>query len=79
MSELKYNRRAKMNDLGVYQTQHKWTDVAKMCYERGCVCGGCELIGFDVEGKGCQVKAAVLESVRLFGAPFERVEVVMGE
>ena len=64
------------NDLGQFAKPQGWNPTTKMCYERGCRCHGCDLVGYD--GK-CQVKAAVLESVRLFGSPFERVKVVMGE
>ena len=66
------------NDLGRFAKPQGWNPSTTMCYERGCVCRGCEYSGLDFEGK-CQVKAAVLESVRLFGSPFERVKVVMGE
>ena len=65
------------NDLGKFAKPLGWNPTTKMCYERGCVCRGCEYAGLDFEGK-CQVKAAVLESVRLFGIPFERVKVVIG-
>ena len=63
------------NDLGKFAKPLGWNPTTKMCYERGCVCRGCENSTLDFGGK-CHVKAAVLESVRLFGAPFERVEVV---
>lgn len=63
------------NDLGKFAKPMRWNDTTKMCYERGCICRGCECARLDF-GVKCQVKAAVLESVRLFGAPFERVEVV---
>ena len=63
------------NDLGQFAKPQSWNYTTKMCYGRGCVCRGCEYSNLDFGGK-CQVKAAVLESVRLFGAPFERIEVV---
>ncbi len=66
------------NDLGKFTRPRTWTKATKMCYMRGCVCRGCEFSELQFEGK-CQVKAAVLESVRLFGSPFERVKVVIGE
>lgn len=64
------------NDLGQFAKPLGWNKTTKECYERGCVCCGCDLAGY---GSKCQVKAAVLESVRLFGMPFERSKVVMGE
>lgn len=66
------------NDLGKFAKPQGWNETTRMCYERGCVCRGCENANLSFDGK-CQVKAAVLESVRLFGSPFERVKVVMGE
>ena len=71
-------RNSRRNDLGKFTKPRDWNNTTKMCYERGCVCRGCEFSGLDFEDK-CQVKAAVLESVRLFGSPFERVKVVIGE
>ena len=64
------------NDLGTFAKPLGWNNTTRECYERGCVCEGCVLAKYEVK---CQVKAAVLESVRLFGSPFERVKVVMGE
>lgn len=49
----------------------RWTQSAIDCYQRGCICEGCpiyELI-FKNRGYKCQMKAAVIESVRIFGAP----------
>ena len=66
------------NVLGKFAKPLGWNPTTKMCYERGCVCSGCENAELQFDGK-CQVKAAVLESVRLFGIPFERSKVVMGE
>ena len=66
------------NDLGKFAKPQTWNYTTKMCYHRGCVCQGCECAELNL-GSKCHVKAAVLESVRLFGAPFERVKVVIGE
>lgn len=66
------------NDLGLFVAPRRWSKAAKMCYERGCVCGGCEL-NLSYLSRKCQMKASVLESVRVLGKPFERVKVVMGE
>ena len=71
------------NDMGRYHKPYKWTNVALMCYERKCVCTGCEYEHFSSEGIKCQVKAAVLESVKVLGLPNKRhddiFEVVMDE
>ena len=67
------------NDLGRYSKPESWNDLTRMCYERGCVCRGCENENFSSEGFLCQVKAAVLESVRIFGVPFERNKVVIDD
>lgn len=72
---------AKKNDLGAYVSPKKWNDTTIMCYKRGCYCYGCEFSRLFGKDNKCQVKAAVLESVRVLGVPFERevFEVVMGE
>lgn len=61
--------------MGEHRSYHiavkRWTDLAKACYKRGCVCNGCPINEqyFKNSKKKCQMKNAVLESVRLFGAP----------
>ena len=45
----------------------RWTIQAKKCYERGCVCTGCEV--YEVLGRNCRMKASVLELVRVLGKP----------
>jgi len=52
-------------------TINRWTDTAIDCYNRGCVCEGCRIYEEYFRGtkQKCQMKRAVLESVRLFGAP----------
>lgn len=69
------------NDLGNYTVTRRWTGLAVMCYRRGCKCEGCIYENFLISGK-CQVKASVLESVRIWGSPCKRddiIEVVMSE
>lgn len=72
-------RWSKSNALGFYTKPRDWNSLTCMCYSRGCICEGCEYNDFFSDGTVCQTKAAVLESVKLFGAPFERdiFEVVM--
>lgn len=65
------------NELGKFTTPRRWHEITLMCYRRGCVCNGCKEYEFLSDGVKCQVKAAVLESVRVLGAPFERYGVVM--
>lgn len=68
-----------VNDLGNFTKLRGWNELTKMCYARCCVCRGCENEHISIDGLRCQVKASVLESVRVFGVPFERSKVVMGE
>lgn len=61
------------NYLGFYTKQPRWTELSRMCYRRGCNCEGCIFKEFFSDKRQtCQMKAAVLESVRVFGAPFKR-------
>ena len=69
----------KKNDLGLYVTPRKWNKLLIMCYERCCVCEGCEFADGFSEGCKCQAKASVLECVRLYGIPFERTKVVIDD
>lgn len=74
-----YYRGSNRNDLGMYATPRRWTELTIMCYERGCNCSGCEFSkGFSDDSK-CQVKASVLEGVKVLGAPYERKNVVLSE
>ena len=67
------------NALGSYCKIRDWTNLTIMCYERGCVCHGCEFHNRLEDGTKCQVKASVLESVRVLGVPYERSKVVISE
>lgn len=51
---------------------YNWTDLARECYERGCVCRGC-IIKEQLESP-CQMKRSVFELVRKFGAPPKIIE-----
>ena len=74
-----YSIKMSSNDMGRCGKPKHWTKLAEMCYERGCVCEGCYYAGLDNFGMGCQVKASVLESVKLYGIPFERTKVVIDD
>lgn len=63
-----------INDLGRFLVpQGGWSQTGMDCYLRGCVCKGCLFeSGFynnRKEKHSCQMKASVLEMVRVFGAP----------
>lgn len=50
----------------------RWTLTAIDCWQRGCVCEGCFYQQFFGEGQPyqkCQMKAAVVELVRVIGIP----------
>lgn len=48
----------------------RWTRSAVECYERGCICQGCFYKTFFTDKKQkCQMKCAVIKSVRLMGKP----------
>ena len=48
-----------------------WTQTAKECYLRGCVCSGCPMR--EQLETNCYMKAAVIELVKKFGAPPEEI------
>lgn len=57
-------------DLGRTTVQRRWTDTAIDCYKRGCVCEGCFYNNFfSGKTQRCQMKAAVLELVRVIELP----------
>lgn len=52
----------------------RWTETAKMCYLRGCICESADCTPSICEykvilGKECRMKATVIELVRKFGIP----------
>ena len=60
----------KRNDLGITPNYVRWTLEAFECYKRGCNCEGCYYKEFfkDTNQK-CQMKASVLELIRILGIP----------
>ena len=72
-------RQPNRNDLGMFSVPRRWNDLSLMCYERGCVCRGCEFAKVISDDVKCQVKASVLESVRVLGAPYERENAILSE
>lgn len=47
----------------------RWTEISKDCYKRGCRCSGCYYNQFFEHPNKCQMKASVLELVRVLGKP----------
>lgn len=45
----------------------RWSQDAINCYNRGGVCRGCPIL--DIIEGNCYMKAAVMELVRVLGAP----------
>ena len=60
----------KNRDLGRGISVRRWTNTAIECYKRGCVCSGCFYADFfNQTSQKCQMKASVLELVRVLGKP----------
>lgn len=56
----------KKNDLGAVVSPRRWSISAIDCYKRGCVCQGCLYYNyFENTNQKCQMKATVLELIRL--------------
>ena len=53
----------------------RWTQEAKDCYKRGCVCKGC--VNNNLESQKCKLKYAVIESVRQLGRPLDVVMTII--
>jgi len=66
------SRSCRRNELGYYTRGKYWNYSAVMCYLRGCNCTGCEYEEFFTTCENfrtCQMKASVLEMVRVYGKP----------
>ena len=46
----------------------RWTESAKLCYKRGCVCQGCEINNLNLSVK-CVMKEVVLKLIKKHGLP----------
>ena len=57
------------NSLGRTGSIRYWTEDAINCYERGCICEGCLMKKMITSLNKCQMKASVLELVRIHGIP----------
>ena len=49
--------------------QRRWTTSAIECWERGCVCSGCQYENFFSGNHKCKMKLAVLDCVHYLGIP----------
>lgn len=57
-------------DMGRAIAVRRWTPTALECYKRGCNCDGCFYSDFfKGTSQKCQMKASVLELVRVIGTP----------
>jgi len=57
-------------DMGRAVAVRRWTNTAIECYKRGCNCEGCFYKDFfSGSSQKCQMKASVLELVRVIGTP----------
>lgn len=71
------NSTIKNTDLGSVAVSacRRWSQLAIYCFKRGCNCQGCYYNEFFENASGykrepkCQMKAAVLETVRQLGIP----------
>lgn len=60
----------KSRDFGRAVAVRRWTTTAMECYKRGCNCEGCFYQDFfNKSSQKCQMKASVLELVRVLGKP----------
>lgn len=67
-------------DMGRAVAVRRWTTTAIECYTRGCNCEGCFYKDFfSGSYQKCQMKASVLELVRVIGTPDVELPQVIGE
>lgn len=65
-----YKTVLRSRDMGRAIAVRRWTNTALECYKRGCVCDGCFYTDFfNGSSQKCQMKASVLELVRVLGKP----------
>lgn len=71
---------SRSQDMGKTVAVRHWTPTAIDCYKRGCSCNGCFYeYFFTGDSQKCQMKAAVLELVRVFGTPEPELQQVLHE
>jgi|SRR5574344_998272 hypothetical protein len=65
-------------DMGRSVAVRRWTPTAVDCYKRGCNCDGCFYTDFfKGTSQKCQMKASVLELVRVLGTPDVELQQVL--
>jgi len=65
-------------DMGRAVAVRRWTPTATDCYKRGCNCEGCFYTDFfNGTTQKCQMKASVLELVRVIGTPEVELQQVL--
>ncbi len=75
MEELRVLR---SRDMGRAIAVRRWTNTALECYKRGCICEGCFYADFfNGTSQRCQMKASVLELVRVLGKPDIEIQQVI--
>lgn len=66
----RYIKLFRSRDMGRAVAVRRWTPTALECYKRGCNCEGCFYRDFfSGSSQKCQMKASVLELVRVIGTP----------
>lgn len=70
----------KSRDFGRAVAVRRWTTTAIECYKRGCNCEGCFYTDFfNKSSQKCQMKASVLELVRVLGKPDVEIQQILQE
>ena len=76
----RFIRVLKSRDFGRAVAVRRWTTTALECYKRGCNCEGCFYTDFfNNSSQKCQMKAAVLELVRVLGKPDVELQQFLSE
>ena len=57
-----------LNDMGKSGSIQRWTPSAVECYQRGCICLNCPIKKL-IKSQKCQMKATVIELVKVLGKP----------
>ena len=66
----RFDKLFRSRDMGRAVAVRRWTPTALECYKRGCNCEGCFYKDFfSGSSQKCQMKASVLELVRVIGTP----------
>lgn len=67
-------------DMGRAVAVRRWTPTALDCYKRGCNCEGCFYKDFfSGSSQKCQMKASVLELVRVLGTPDVEIQQIIND